>query len=288
MSVPGSMALTDAQAQAFKRRLAAVFDRVAGGYDRAALRLFPFAADRMVYDLRIAAGEKVLDVGTGTGAAALAAARLAGPKGRVMGVDIAEDMLDRAYANAERQGLANLDLHAMDAEQLEFRAGYFDAVVCAATVYLLPDMFQALKEMRRVLKPGGRLVFSGLGVGALQPMAGLLLAALEEAGVDLSAGPGPLFWQRLGAPEDYTSLLLQSGFQDVRVETRQLGYHLASANDWWDVVWYTELRGLVDEVPEDAVGRFRVAHQEVVEGLRSEDGIWLDGETVFALGAKPR
>jgi hypothetical protein len=82
--------------------------------------------------------------------------------------------------------------------------------------------------------------------------------------------------------------MLQSGFQDGRVETRQLGYHLAGAQDWWDVVWHTELRGLVDEVAGDALGRFRVAHQEVVEGLRSEDGIWLDGETVFALGFKPR
>jgi ubiquinone/menaquinone biosynthesis C-methylase UbiE len=288
MSLPRGIALSGAQAQAFKRRLAAVFDRVAGGYDRPALRLFPFAADRTVYDLRIVPGEKVLDVGTGTGAAALAAARLAGPKGRVIGVDIAEGMLDRASANAGRQRITNLDLHAMDAEQIEFRAGYFDAVVCAAAVYLLPDMLQGLKEMWRVLKPGGRLVFTGFGAGALQPMAGLLVKALEEAGVGLLAGQGPLCWQRLGTPHDYASLMLQSGFQDVRVETRQLGYHLASANDWWDVVWYTELRGLVDEVPEDAVGRFRVAHQEVVEGLRSEDGIWLDGETVFALGAKPR
>ena len=281
-----SWQLTEDEARAFNRRLAAVFDRVAAGYDRAALRLYPFAADRMVYDLRIAPGRKVLDVATGTGAAALAAARLVGPEGRVIGIDLSEGMLDQAYANCHRQGLSNVDLHTMDAGRLEFRVGYFDTAMCAAGIYLLPDMLACLKEVERVLKPGGHFVFSGYTRQSFQPMADLLVDSLAESNFKHAGPATPLYWRRLASSDDYTGLLTAAGFADVRVHTRQLGYHLSGANEWWEVVWHSELRELVDQVPEDALGRFRVRHQEVVERLRREKGIWLDAGTVFASGVK--
>ncbi len=280
--------LLDDEARAFKQRLATVFNGVAPGYDRAALRLYPFAADRMVYDLHIAPGEKVLDVATGTGAAALAAARLVGPKGRVMGIDLAEGMLDQAYANARRQGLSNLDLHTMDAERLEFRNGYFDAAVCAAAMYLLPDLLKGLKEAERVLKPAGRFVFSGFTPQSFQPMADLLLNALVSWGVTLPGPPAPLYWRRLGSRDDYSALLEAAGFTDIQVCTRQLGYHLSNASEWWELVWNSELRELVERLPPDGLGPFRTMHQEAVENLRTENGIWLDAGTVFASGVKPK
>ncbi len=279
--------LAEDETGAFKKRLQEVFDLVAQGYDRDVLRLYPFAADRMVFALRIAPGEKVLDVATGTGAAAIAAARLVGAKGRVTGIDLAEGMLDRAYDNAQRQGLNNVDLHTMDAEQLEFRDGYFDVVICAAALYLVPDMLRCLKEVARVLKPGGRFVFSGCTRQFLQPMVHLLVDSLTELGIERRAPMPAPYWQRLGTDDDYSSLLEAAGFTRVQVHTRQLGYHLSSASDWWEVAWNCELRELVEYLPKDAVGQFRVAHQEAVERLRTEKGIWLDAGTVFAAGVKP-
>jgi len=274
--------------QVYKQRLAALFDTLAPGYDRAALRFFAFAADRMVYRLRLAPGEKVLDVATGTGMAANAAARLVGPSGRVTGIDIAEGMLDQAWENARRQGATNLDLHVMDAEHLEFRSRYFDAVLCGAGLYYLPDMPSALREWLRVLKPGGRLLFTGFAPSAFQPMAGLLLDLLAAGGHAWPPDAEPLLWQRMRLPEQYRALLAGAGFGDVSVETEQLGYHLAGAGDWWEVVWNSDLRRWVERLPDAELGRLRADHQAVVEGLRTEKGIWMDVATIFASAARPR
>lgn len=272
--------------QVHKQRLATLFDILAPGYDRAALRLFAFAADRMVYRLRLAPGEKVLDVATGTGMAAIAAARLVGPSGRVTGIDIAEGMLDQAWENARRQGATNLDLHVMDAEHLEFRSRYFDAVLCGAGIYYLPDIPRALKEWSRVLRPGGRLLFTGFAPSAFQPMAGLLLELVAARGWPIAAQP--LLWQRLGSPEQYRTLLAEAGFGDVGVEAEQLGYHLSGAGDWWEVVWNSDLRRLVEGLPDAELGRLRADHQVAVEGLRTEKGIWMDVATLFASATRPR
>lgn len=274
--------------EVYKQRLAALFDTLAPGCDRAALRFFAFAADRMVYRLRLAPGEKVLDVATGTGMVATAAARLVGPSGRVTGIDIAEGMLDQAWENARRQGATNLDMHVMDAEHLEFRSRYFDAVLCGAGIYYLPDMSSALEEWARVLKPGGRLLFTGFSPSAFQPMAGLLLDLLAARGHGRSAGAQPLLWQRLGSLEQYRALLSGAGFGDVRVEAEQLGYHLTVAGDWWEVVWNSDLRRLVEGLPDAELGRLRADHQAAVEGLRTEKGIWMDVATIFASATRPR
>ena len=270
-----------------KAQLVSLFDRIAPGYARAALRFFPFAADRMVYKLRVAPGEKVLDVGTGPGTAALAAARLVGPEGRVVGIDIAEGMLDQAQANAQRQGLTNVDLHMMDAERLEFRSGYFDVLMCGAGVYYLEDMSEAVKGWCRVLKPGGRLMFTGFGSSAFQPMADMLVEMLQAWGVRLSSVMPPLIWTRLSQPRQYGDLLAAAGMTDIQVDTEQLGYHLDGSADWWDVVWNSDMRGLVEQLPASDRGRLRVDYEDAAQTLSREQGIWMDVETIFAGGTRP-
>ena len=275
------------ESSAHRARVTAFFDRIAESYERANLRFYPFAADRMVYKLRVAPGEKVLDVATGPGTAALAAARLAGPKGRVTGIDMADRMIDRAFENAQRQGLSNLDLHTMDGEHLEFRSGYFDVVMCGAGLYYMEDMSRAVKEWRRVLKPGGRLMFTGFGVSAFQPMAEMLVEMLRARGLALASDVPPLAWSRLSQPPQYSGLLAEVGMNDIQVENQQLGYHLGGADEWWDVVWNSDMRALVEQIPAGELGRFRVDYQEAVQALAGMNGIWMDVETIFAGGIRP-
>ena len=81
-------------------------------------------------------------------------------------------------------------------------------------------------------------------------------------------------------------MLSDAGVVEVQVETEQLGYHLNGPEDWWDIVWNSDLRRLVEQLPAADAGRFRVACQESVERFATEDGIWMNVETIFASGRR--
>ena len=103
------------------------------------------------------AGDRVLDVGTGTGEALLAATLRSGPRGWAVGVDLAPPMLARAAASLRARGRTDARLSVMDAEHLAFTGGAFDVVLCAFALSSIPRPEQALTEVRRVLRPGGRV-----------------------------------------------------------------------------------------------------------------------------------
>ncbi len=265
--------------------VAAAFDAVAAGYDRAALRLFPFVADRLVHGIGLARGAKVLDVGVGTGAATLAAAQIVGTPGRVIGIDIAEQMLERAYRSHFVQRLENVDLHEMDGEKLDFRARYFDAVVCASAIYLMKHPAAAVREWCRVTRSGGWVAFSSLAPGAMQPLAGRYLRCLARYGIT-AAEEALLPWLRLAEPARIHALLEQAGLVDCRVDKHEMGYSLKDAEAWWELLWHTELRRPLQALPADELARLRAEHLEEVGELSGDQGLWLDAPALFAYGRR--
>jgi len=102
-------------------------------------------------------GERVVDCGSGAGADALIAARLVGPSGRVIGIDMTPEMLAKAYANAVEAGLTNVEFREGVIESLPVETGWADVVISNGVLNLVPDKAAALAEMFRVLRPGGRL-----------------------------------------------------------------------------------------------------------------------------------
>lgn len=270
----------------YKRQVTALFDRLAPHYDCAALRFFPFCADRLVQHLDLKSGEKVLDVATGTGAVATAAAQAVSPAGRVTGIDLSEGMLEKAQSNARKMGLNNLDFHCMDAEALEFRSGYFDAACSSFGIFFLADMNKALRQWRRVLRPGGRLLFTCFGPEAFQPMSEILRAQLEANGVEFPEGRRSFPWLRLSDEDDCRSLLEDAGFVDIAVVRESLGYHLSGVEEWWQVVWNTGFRGYVERLPQAAWDAFREQHLASVQDLVTSGGLWLDIDTLFVSGRR--
>ena len=107
-------------------------------------------------------GEAVLDIGCGGGVDSLVAAHLVGPAGRVVGVDVTAEMLTRARANLALTGLANVSFKIASAEALPFPDREFDVVISNGVFNLAVDKEQALRETRRVLKPGGRLMLADM------------------------------------------------------------------------------------------------------------------------------
>lgn len=165
----------------FKLGDAQSYDDVAEAFDALSERYnAPFAA-RLLELAEISPSDQIVDVGAGTGLLTLAAARAVAGRGRVLGVDLSEGMLHVARERAVREGLA-ADFRPMDAERLELEDATCDVVLSLFALLHFPDPGRALREMKRVLKPGGRLA---LAVGSPPPL--LSRFAVRRAGERLLA-----------------------------------------------------------------------------------------------------
>jgi SAM-dependent methyltransferase len=156
-------------------------------------------------------GETVLDLGSGAGMDAFLAARAVGPSGRVIGVDMTQEMIDRARANADRSGLA-VDFRLGEIEKLPVESASVDAVISNCVINLSPDKPAVFAEAYRVLKPGGRLAVSDIVLERELPVA---VRDSVEAYVGCVAGAL--------LRDDYLDLVRAAGFEDVEV-VRQSRY----------------------------------------------------------------
>ncbi len=134
------------------------------GYDEAWLEGIPeasvesFAGTGNPFSLgEIKPGEHVVDVGCGTGFDSLIAARMVGPKGQVIGVDMTAAMIEKGRAAAAEVDLDNVEFRMGYGEELPLPDGWADVVISNGMLNLMPDKSAPLKEMKRVLKPTGRL-----------------------------------------------------------------------------------------------------------------------------------
>jgi ubiquinone/menaquinone biosynthesis C-methylase UbiE len=266
--------------QATKALIAGVFGRAAPTYERAGPPFFSQVARRLVGLTDLPAGARVLDVATGTGVALLEAAQPAGPAGMVVGVDLAEPMVAEARRRLQQARAANTAVLVMDAEALGFRAGSFDAVLCASALNLLPHPVEALRGFRRVLRPGGRLAVAVFGADLDQRWSwkGELLARLAP----------PL--EPLGRRFDQVSLrqaIEEAGLRGVAVEAERLDVAYADAATWWASDWSHGERAVLELMSEPAVAAYHQAAFQAIEACRERDGAlhWRP-EVIFALAAR--
>jgi ubiquinone/menaquinone biosynthesis C-methylase UbiE len=264
-----------------KGRVRASFDAIAAGYD--ALRFTRVCAERLIELADLPAGARVLDLATGTGLVAMVAARVVGPDGTVVGVDLSPEMLVRAREKLGAAGLTNVEFREGDAEHLDFPDGSFDVVLCASSLFFVPDMLAALRECRRVLRPGGLVGFSSFGPTFLKPLQELWGARLGRHGISAPVPPSG----RLADPATCERLLLEAGFTGVEVRSEQLGYHLGSAEERWEEL-AASLEGVLLSRLDPAVGeRVKAEHLAELQALATAQGIWVDVAANFAFGLRP-
>ncbi|HEX7300209.1 MAG TPA: arsenite methyltransferase [Solirubrobacteraceae bacterium] len=170
-----------------------------------------------VADLR--EGETVLDLGSGAGADVLISARRLGPTGRAIGLDMTDEMLDLARANAVDAGVGNAEFVKGYIEEIPLADASVDVVISNCVINLAADKTRVLREAARVLAPGGRLAVSDV-------IADLDMDAATRAGMEQWTGcvAGAL------TRDDYEHALAAAGFFDVDIrETHRVHAHASSA-----------------------------------------------------------
>ncbi len=265
-----------------KQVITSNFNLVASGYDNPAQRYFPMCADRMAEYLKPKPGNRILDIATGTGMVASAMAQAILPDGRVQGIDLSTGMLDKAFENLTKLGLNNVDLHEMDAEKLDFKSNYFDYISCGFGIFFLPDIHASLKEWLRVLKPTGRLMFTTFESSSFGSLMPTFIEQLAEFDVVVDTSK-----ERLSDMQTCETYLQQAGYSDVQIHSEQLGYHLKSEDDWWEIVMNSALRGFVTQLNAVQFAQFRAKHLKEISQLKTDKGIWLDINVIFSTGKKP-
>jgi ubiquinone/menaquinone biosynthesis C-methylase UbiE len=214
-------------------------------------------AERLLQMVPPRAGDRVLDVAAGPGTVAIQAARRVGPQGRVVATDLTPEWADVIAERYVEAGVENIEFRAMGAEALDFPDDSFDVAYCQFGLMFVPDPVQALREMRRVLKPGGRLgvvVWSTPDkVLCFSAVAKHLAPHLPQVAPEEQI-PTPL---SLGQPGLIEGMVAQAGFRDVRPERHTLDFVSASPEDMWQE---RVLRG--QPSIQEAVGRLSADERE--------------------------
>jgi ubiquinone/menaquinone biosynthesis C-methylase UbiE len=266
-------------------RAVAAYDAAADRRDDPALGFLVRAADRTIAALDLQPGMRVLDLACGTGVASLLAAQAVAPRGRVLGVDLSESMLEVARAKARRADLGDV---------LEFRHGdmiatglpddSFDAVVCVFGLVLVADMEGLVRELWRMVKPGGRLVITTWGPRLWAPMMDVWKAAIAAERPDLIQASDP--WDRVTDPTAMAELLRAAGIAEgswsVLPEFER--WPLRTPRDWWSIVMGSGLRWAVDQLEPDAADRVRRAS---LEHARHHGVDWITTNVLYATATKP-
>jgi len=182
------------------------------GYGESELAAVPPEADlglgcgAPVGRLALKPGETVLDLGSGPGLDALLAAKQVGPTGRVIGVDMTPEMLERARATAARAGVAHVEFRQGRLEALPVEDASVDAVTSNCVINLVPDKAAVFREVARVLRPGGRVVVADIVLERPLP---------EAVAKDVLAWCGCVSGAALR--RDYFRLVEEAGLRDVSV-----------------------------------------------------------------------
>jgi SAM-dependent methyltransferase len=186
---------------------------------------------RMLDLAEVQSGCRVLDVAAGAGDQTLQTAERVGPGGSVLATDLSPSILAFAAAEARRGGHANVATRVMDGEQLDLPDASLDAVISRLGLIYFPDQARALREMHRVLVPGGRvaaIVYSTAEANGFFSVPVSIVRKHARLGPPLPGQPGPF---SLGNPGVIEAALTRAGFKNVKAERIAAPLRMASATD---------------------------------------------------------
>jgi ubiquinone/menaquinone biosynthesis C-methylase UbiE len=257
------------------------FNSAADYFDAPALSFWNRFGQRTIDLLELQSGDRVLDVCCGSGASAIAAAMKVGNHGSVLGVDIAESLLELGRNKSQQQGLTNIEFRCDDVMDLGLPDESFDGIVCVFGIFFIPDMQDAIAKLWRMLRPGGKLAITSWGGRVFEPANTTFWNAIQAERPDLYKQFTP--WYRIGDPVSLRTLLASSGVTQIEVVAEIDSHKLSTAADWWTMVMGGGLRGTIDKLDLATTERVKSVNLEFLETNQIEA---LDSDVLYAIARK--
>ncbi len=179
-------------------------------------------------------GERVLELGCGPGDPGLRAASLVAPGGEVVLSDVAVEMTVIAGARASELGLGNVTTRVLDLECIDEPGDSYDVVLCREALMLVPDPVRAAAEIRRVLRPGGRVALSVWGPRAANPWLAVVFDSVSDQLGTTTPPPGIPHPFSLDDGQRLAAVLSEAGLAEVTVSELSTPYRAASVEEWWE------------------------------------------------------
>jgi SAM-dependent methyltransferase len=245
--------------------------------------------DRMLDLTRPRPGERVLELACGTGGPGLDAAPLVAPGGEVVISDFSAEMTAIAADQASARGLPNVSARVLDLEQIDEPDASYDVILCREGLMLVPDPARAAREIRRIVRPGGRVAITVWGSRERNPWLSVVFDTVsEQLGVP-TPPPGIPHPFSLSDADQFGAVLAGAGLSDVQVGELSTPYHAASVDEWWErtAALAGPLAQKLASLPDGAAQALKQRAAERIGTYRTPTGLEIPGACLVATAVSP-
>ena len=251
--------------------------------------MFAPVTQALIEDARIARGNSVLDVATGTGEPALSIADLIGPTGKVVGTDAVPEMVEAARREGSRRSLQNMSFEVAFSDSLPFPANTFDAAVSRFGVMFFPSPVDCVRDVLRVLRPGGMIAMAVWHFAERNPFDYSVSQVVERYAASTAPTPGSPDMFRFAEPGALLAVLLRAGATATSERLLQFSIRASmSVEDFWTLrsEMSEKLRTRLALLSKPQLVELK---REVIEAIREysfESGMSFPAEVLIVSGAK--
>jgi ubiquinone/menaquinone biosynthesis C-methylase UbiE len=243
------------------------FDEASQKFDKIGTPFFKHYGEVLVDFSGVGKDDCILDIACGTGTVTFPVSNLLSPNGTIHAIDISSKMVEECKRQLNYADHQNVHFRVMDAEHLEFADHSFDKVLCSFGLFFLTDIEQGLREIKRVLKPGGKLVFSSWNKEyQLKWMFDILAKYIPGI-----AKKAPVLDDKVDERDFQTiagieKILRIAGFQKEQIIVENIDCYYASEEEWIESRWHTGFRMYFEQLPENEFAQMKT---EITDKLQA-------------------